>query len=57
MISVVVRQADGAQDEGSIKTKVRWGFPGGTVLKNPPAKAGDTGSSPDPGRSHMTQSN
>ena len=53
----MVRQADGAQDEGSIKTKVRWGFPGGTVLKNPPAKAGDTGSSPDPGRSHMTQSN
>ena len=32
------------------------GFPGGTVLKNPPAKAGDTGSSPGPGRSHMPRS-
>ena len=28
------------------------GFPGGTVVKNPPANAGDTGSSPGPGRSH-----
>ena len=34
-----------------------WGFPGGTVVKNPPANAGDTGSSPGPGRSHMLQSN
>ena len=32
-------------------------FPGGTVVKNPPANAGDTGSSPGPGRSHMPQSN
>ena len=27
--------------------------PGGTVVKNPPANAGDTGSSPGPERSHM----
>ena len=32
-------------------------FPAGTVIKNPPANAGDTGSSPGPGRSHMPQSN
>ena len=32
-------------------------FPGGAVVKNPPANAGDTGSSPDLGRSHMPQSN
>ena len=32
-------------------------FPGGRVVKNPPAKAGDTGSSPGPGRSHMPWSN
>ena len=32
-------------------------FPGGTVVKNPPANAGDTGLSPGPGRSHMPQSN
>ena len=32
-------------------------FPGGAVVKNPPANAGDTGSSPAPGRSHMLWSN
>ena len=32
-------------------------FPGGAVVKNPPANAGDTGSSPGPGRFHMPQSN
>ena len=32
-------------------------FPGGAVVKNPPANAGDTGSSPGPGRSHMSQNN
>ena len=26
-------------------------FPGGAVVKNPPANAGDTGSSPGPARS------
>ena len=29
----------------------------GFVVKNPRAKAGDTGSIPDPGRSHMLRSN
>ena len=33
------------------------GFPGGAVVKNPPANAGDTSSIPGPGRSHMPQSN
>ena len=32
-------------------------LPGGTVVKNPPANAGDTGSSPGPRRSHVPQSN
>ena len=27
-----------------------WGFPGGAVVENPPANAGDTGSSPGLGR-------
>ena len=35
----------------------KQGLPGGTVVKNPPANAGDTGSSPGPGRSHMPRSN
>ena len=33
------------------------GSPGGAVVGNPPANAGDTGSSPGPGRSHMPRSN
>ena len=33
------------------------GFPGGTEVKNLPANAGDKGSSPGLGRSHMPQSN
>ena len=32
------------------------GFPGGSVKRNPPANAGDTGLIPDPSRSHMLQS-
>ena len=32
-------------------------FPGGAVVKNPPANAGDMGSSPGPGRSHIPWSN
>ena len=35
------------------KKIIKLGFPGGAVVKNPPANAGDTGSSPGPGRSHM----
>ena len=31
------------------------GFPGGAVVKNPPANAGDTGSIPGSGRSHIPQ--
>ena len=34
---------------------VVWDFPGGAVVKNLPANAGDTGSSPGLGRSHMLQ--
>ena len=40
-----------------IKESKRGDFPGGTVDKNPPASAGDTGSIPGPRRSHMLQSN
>ena len=32
------------------------GFPGGAVVENLPANAGDTGSSPGLGRSHMPRS-
>ena len=39
------------------KKPINRGFPGGAMVKNLPANAGDTGSSPGPGRSHMLQSN
>ena len=32
------------------------GFPGGAVVENLPANAGDTGSSPGLGRSHVLRS-
>ena len=40
-----------------INKKMIGDFPGGAVVKNPPANAGDTGSIPGPGRSHMPRSN
>ena len=43
--------------ETNIKNNKRLGFPGGTMVKNLPANAGDTGLSPGPGRSHMPRSN
>ena len=33
----------------NIRGSTHWDFPGGTVDKNAPANAGDTGSIPDPG--------
>ena len=41
----------------NLKIKKKMGFPGGTVVKNPPANAGDKGSSPGLGKSHMPWSN
>ena len=35
----------------------RQGFLGGSVIKNPPHKTGDTGSIPGRGRSHIPQKN
>ena len=40
-----------------LKEKNLRGFPGGSVVRGLPANAGDTGSSPGPGRTHVLQSN
>ena len=40
-----------------IKNSMSRDFPGGAVVKNPPASGGDVGSISGPGRSHMLQSN
>ena len=43
---------------GKYYKSLPWlGFPGGMLVKNPPANAGDTGSTPGLGGSHMLQSN
>ena len=42
---------------GTFKKKEHGDFPGGAVVEKPPANAGDAGSSPGPGRSHMPPSN
>ena len=39
------------------KKKKKGGFPGGAVVESLPANAGDTGSSPGLGESHMPRSN
>ena len=41
----------------AVRNNTTRDFPGGAVVKNPPASAGDTGSIPGPGRSHMPRSN
>ena len=41
----------------TVKIMRRQDFSGGAVVKNPPANAGDMGSSPGLGRSHMLWSN
>ena len=43
--------------EGNIFKNEEWGFPGGSVVESLPASAGNTGSSPGLGGSHMPQSN
>ena len=39
------------------KIQGSWDFPGGAVVESLPANAGDMGSSPGLGRSHMPRSN
>ena len=44
-------------NEKGLKESHFRGFPGGAVVENLPANAGDTGSSPGLGGSHMPRSN
>ena len=62
---IVTRQAENNEQNGNSKSfpfsnyfKCKWrDFSGCAVVKNPPASAGDTGSIPGLGRSHMLWSN
>ena len=47
----------GTNEIYQLKFHPGWDFPGGAAVKNPPANAGDKGSSPGLGRSHMPWSN
>nr|XP_058897818.1 growth hormone-regulated TBC protein 1 isoform X3 [Kogia breviceps] len=54
------RHTETTSQQGAKELHLKMGrvdFPGGTVVENPPASAGDTGSSPGLGRSHMPRSN
>ena len=58
----IKRKKGGVQYQGIKNNKIRkiknmlGGFPGGAVVESLPANAGDTGSSPGLGRSHMPRS-
>ena len=45
-----------SQAQKILTVKRNGDFPGGAVVKNLPANAGDTGLIPGPGRSHMPRS-
>ena len=46
-----------SKDSFTFKNITEEDFPGGSLVKNPPANAGDTGSVPGPGRFHMLWGN
>ena len=50
-------EGDWEKEMKGIKRYKPRGFPGGAVVENLPANAGDTGSSPGLGGSHMPRSN
>ena len=56
MLFSIKNNAEKPKCESTIENEWQH-FPGGTAVKNPPANAGDTGSIPGPGRSHMPRSN
>ena len=53
----VVKHLSALLGEKFISKKYNEGLPGGAVVENLPANAGNTGSSPGLGRSHMPRSN
>ena len=59
-LSCIHGQLEGWLETGYVRQNSKMilgGFPGGAVVENLPANAGDTGSSPGLGRSHMLWSN
>ena len=54
--ALILMGQNGITHQSTLKTHC-WDFPGGAVVENLPASAGDTGSSPGLGRYHMPRSN
>ena len=54
---MVIKSKENEPIAWNVKSECFMGFPGGAVVENLPANAGDTGSSPGLGRSHMPRSN
>ena len=52
-----ILNAQHGSDAKKVQSKYFVGFPGGSVVENLPANAGDTGSNPGLGGSHMPRSN
>ena len=52
-----IQNNDSEDDPGPWKKNGGRGFPGGTVVEGLPANAGDMGSNPGLGGSHMPRSN
>ena len=56
-VAVMEEEVEVEKAERVISRSYRQGFPGGAVVENLPANAGDRGSSPGLGGSHMPWSN
>ena len=54
---IKINQLQAFPGKGLVRRFLDSDFPGGPVVKNPPAKAGDMGSTPGLGRSHTPWSN
>ena len=52
-----VNKVSANSNQSQLKSPSSGDFPGGTVVGSPPANAGDMGSIPGTGRSHMPWSN
>ena len=55
--SCLIQDAASFIEKVLLLKKKKTGFPSGSVVKNPPANAGDMGSTPGPGGSHMPRGN
>ena len=55
--SLIIRKAQIKTTTKKKNKTTTKGFPGGSVVKNPPCSAGDTSLIPDPGTIHMPWGN